>query len=191
MAAARPQQRIQASRGVSVDQYAIQAGGQELAMHDGRNDPGFALHAVVEPMPGRHTNGSQLYYEMFQLWTRVPGLPKVKALYSKQEKYLATEDQAAAAVACSRFSQVMNGAGLCLFGAFMGVSRIPFFEWLNAATGWNYTPEGYMQTGARIQALKQLFNARQGIALRHAINPRALGMPLTAPRRKPGRDSGN
>ena len=83
-------ERIQASRGVSVDQYAIHAGGQELAMHDGRNDPGFALHAVVEPMPGRHTNGSQLYYEMFQLWTRVPGLPKVKALYSKQEKYLAT-----------------------------------------------------------------------------------------------------
>ena len=31
------------------------AGGQELAMHDPRNDPGYALHAAVEPMPGRHT----------------------------------------------------------------------------------------------------------------------------------------
>lgn len=157
--------------------FAVHAGGQELAMHDGRNDPGFALHAVVEPMPGRHTNGSQLYYEMFQLWKRIPGLPKPKLLYAKEEKYAATPDQAAAAVACSRFSQVINGAGVCLFGAFMGVTRIPIFEWMNAATGWNLTPQDYMQIGARIQATKQLFNARHGLPLRHTINRRALGIP--------------
>jgi aldehyde:ferredoxin oxidoreductase len=34
-----------------------------------------------------------------------------------------------------------------------------------------------MQTGARIQALKQLFNARQGIPPRHPINLRAIGLP--------------
>lgn len=34
---------------------AMRAGGQELSMHDGRNDPGFALHYAVEPAPGRHT----------------------------------------------------------------------------------------------------------------------------------------
>jgi aldehyde:ferredoxin oxidoreductase len=161
----------------NAEDFAVQAGGQELAMHDGRNDPGFSLHAVVEPMPGRHTNGSQLYYEMFQLWTRVPGLPKAKKLYLKTEKYRASVEQATAAVACSRFSQVMNAAGLCLFGAFIGVNRLPVFEWLNAATGWNLLPAEYMQTGARIQALKQLFNAREGISLRHTINPRAIGAP--------------
>jgi aldehyde:ferredoxin oxidoreductase len=162
---------------VDPGSWAVHAGGQELAMHDGRNDPGFALHAVVEPMPGRHTNGSQLYYEMFKLWTKVPGLPKAKGLYRKTDKYKATTDQAAAEVASSRFSQVMNGAGICLFGAFMGVSRLPVFEWINAAAGWNYTPEQYMQTGARIQALKQLFNAREGLPLRHKINLRAVGHP--------------
>jgi aldehyde:ferredoxin oxidoreductase len=150
-------------------------------MHDGRNDPGFALHAAVEPMPGRHTNGSQLYYEMFQLWKRVPGLPRAKPLYWKSAKYATGgkqgRDLAAAAVACSRFSQVMNGAGLCLFGAFIGVQRVPIFEWLNAATGWQETPQGYLQIGARIQAVKQLFNARQGIPARHAINLRAIGLP--------------
>ena len=31
------------------------AGGQELAMHDPRLDPGYSLHASVEPTPGRHT----------------------------------------------------------------------------------------------------------------------------------------
>ena len=155
----------------------MQSGGQELAMHDGRNDPGFALHAAVEPMPGRHTNGSGLYYEMFQLWRKVPGLPKIPKFYHKDEKYRATTNQAKAAVACSRFSQVMNGAGLCLFGAFIGVHRLPVFEWINAAAGWNLPPEELMETGARIQALKQMFNVREGMPLRHAINPRVLGLP--------------
>lgn len=163
--------------GPDAMQYAAQAGGQELAMHDGRNDPGFALHAVVEPMPGRHTNGAQLYYEMFQLWKVLPKLPKIPKFYPKAEKYRATQTQAEAAVACSRFSQVINGAGICLFGAFIGASRMPVFEWLNAAAGWNYSPQEYMRTGARIQALKQLFNAREGIPLRHAINLRAIGLP--------------
>jgi aldehyde:ferredoxin oxidoreductase len=163
--------------GSDAMQYAVQAGGQELAMHDGRNDPGFALHAVVEPMPGRHTNGSQLYYEMFQLWKKVQGLPKIKRLYSKAEKYRAGSDQAAAAVANSRFMQVINAAGLCLFGALVGVQRVPVFEWLNAACGWGLSAEDYLRAGARIQAIKQLFNARQGVPLRHAVNPRALGVP--------------
>ena len=64
-----------------------------------------------------------------------------------------------------------------MFGAFIGVSRLPIFEWLNAATGWHKTPEEYLEIGARIQALKQLFNAREGIPLRHTINRRALGLP--------------
>jgi len=181
MAAQRIDARNHSPNGhVKAADFAMHAGGQELAMHDGRNDPGFALHAVVEPMPGRHTNGSQTYYEMFELWTRLPGLPRASLLYGKNAKYEATPEQAQAAVACSRFSQVLNGAGYCLFGALMGVSRIPIFEWMNAATGWQLTPEEYMQVGARIQALKQMFNARQGADLRHTINRRTLGLPPQA-----------
>lgn len=163
--------------GPAARELAVQAGGQELAMHDPRNDPGFALHAAVEPMPGRHTVGSQMYYEMFQLWTRVKGLPHIQRFYPKDQKYAATHDQTVAAVACSRYNQIINSAGLCLFGAFLGASRVPVFEWLNAATGWQVTPEAYMQIGARIQALKQLFNVRHGVALRHTVNRRALGLP--------------
>ena len=87
--------------GPAARDLAVQAGGQELAMHDPRNDPGFALHAAVEPMPGRHTVGSQMYYEMFQLWTRVKGLPHIQRFYPKDQKYAATHDQTVAAVACS------------------------------------------------------------------------------------------
>ena len=50
-----------------------------------------------------------------------------------------------------------------MFGAFLGASRLQFFEWLNAATGWEKTPEEYMEIGKRIQTLKQLFNFKHGI----------------------------
>ena len=158
--------------------YAIQAGGQEPAMHDGRGDPGFALHYSVEPTPGRHTIGSQLYYEMFQLWKTVKGLPKIKPLYMKDEKYETDEGKAIQAAACSKYMNVVNACGMCLFGVFLGIKRIPTFDWINAATGWDLTPNDYMDIGERIQTIKQAFNVKHGIDPRdYKISDRALGIP--------------
>ncbi len=159
-------------------QYAIQAGGQELAMHDSRFDPGFAVHNSVEPTPGRHTIGSQLYYEMFQLWKKVDGLPDAGLLYLKDSKYAADSEKTAAAAACSKYMNVINGAGVCLFGAFLGADKLPIFEWLNAATGWQKTPDEYMRIGERIQTLRQQFNIEQGIDPRsYKMSDRAAGRP--------------
>jgi len=159
-------------------QYAIHSGGQELPMHDGRNDPGYSLHYVVEPTPGRHTIGSFQYYEIYQLWRKVPHLPKVKSLlYSKRSKYHKPQEKAEWAAACSQFVSLLNSAGGCIFGAMMGVHRYPVFEWLNAATGWEKSPQEYMLMGARIQSLRQAFNTREELPLQHAINPRASGHP--------------
>jgi aldehyde:ferredoxin oxidoreductase len=159
-------------------EYAIQAGGQELPMHDGRNDPGFNVHYSAEPAPGRHTIGSQLYYEMFQLWKQVKSLPRPKLLYFKDRKYVANEEKAVTAAACSKFMNVANGSGLCLFGLFIGAKRIRTFDWLNAATGWHKTPEDYMEIGERIQTLKQLFNIRHGIdPWSFKVGDRVVGCP--------------
>ncbi len=164
--------------GKGTHNAAIHAGGQELAMHDGRNDPGFALHYSVEPSPGRHTVGSQLYYEMFQLWKKVRGLPKVRFMYPKFAKYKADKKKALMGAACSKFMNVVNGAGACLFGVLIGVHRVPIFEWLNAATGWDKTPAEYMIVGERIQTLKQSFNIKHGIRPKDfKISDRALGIP--------------
>jgi aldehyde:ferredoxin oxidoreductase len=156
---------------------AMHASGQELPMHDGRADPGFALQYTVDPTPGKHTNGSQLYYEMFRLWTRLSAAPKVKRVQSKRTRFTFNPQQALEGVLCSRLSQLLNGSGLCLFGAFLGVDHFPIFEWINASQGWEDTPEDLMQIGARIQTLKQMFNLRQGASLRHSIPRRALGLP--------------
>ena len=97
----------------------------------------------MEPTPGRHTIGAGLYYEMFQLWKKVKGLPGMWPfqIYHKNKKYKASIDQAKQAAACSKYMNVVNGSGLCMFGTFLGVKRTPTFDWLNAGTGWNRSPE--------------------------------------------------
>jgi aldehyde:ferredoxin oxidoreductase len=162
--------------GKGSEEFAIHAGGQELAMHDGRNDPGFNVHYSVEATPGRHTLGAHLYYEMFQLWKCVKGLPKPSPLFTKTSKYEVNTEKAKSSAACSKFMSLANGAGMCLFGLFIGAKRVPTFDWLNAATGWQLTPEEYMTIGERIQTLKQSFNVKHGIEPRNNfISSRAQG----------------
>jgi aldehyde:ferredoxin oxidoreductase len=164
--------------GKNADRYAIHAGGQELPMHDSRFDPGFAVHYAVEATPGRHTIGSQMYYEMFRLWTKDKSLPRPWPVYLKKSKYNVTQKKAIEAAACSKFMNVLNGAGGCAFGAQIGVDRVPIFEWINASTGWNKTPEEFMAIGKRLQTLKQAFNIKHGIDPKSTKpNPRALGRP--------------
>ena len=159
-------------------ELAMHAGGQDLPMHDGRYDPGFALHYSVEPTPGRHTLGAQLYYEMFQLWKKVPGLPGISMMYGKGRKYEAKPEHARMAVACSQYSHMFNGAGLCKFGAFVGATRTPVFDWVDAVTGWGVTPEQLMQIGERSLTTKQAFNVRHGVRPRdNFAPPRSLGSP--------------
>jgi aldehyde:ferredoxin oxidoreductase len=169
--------------GKGADKYTIHAGGQEPAMHDGRMDPGFAVHYSVEPTPGRHTIGAYLYYEMFQLWKKVKGLPKKWPfeIYTKNSRYEANDKKAKESAACSKYMCVVNGAGICMFGAFLGIKRTPTFDWLNAVTGWRKTPEEYMEIGERIQTLKQAFNVKHGIDPRaNRLSDRAVGKaPLT------------
>ena len=164
--------------GKGSQECTVHAGGQEPAMHDGRNDPGFNIHYSVEPTPGRHTIGAGLYYEMFQLWKRVKGLPRPNLLFMKGSKYKINKEKAQSAAACSKFMSLANGAGMCMFGIFIGIKRVPTFDWLNAATGWKLTPEEYMTIGERIQTIKQAFNVRHGIEPKNNfISSRAQGNP--------------
>jgi len=99
-------------------------------------------------------------------------------IYFGRYQSSADAEKAEMGAACSCFVNLLNGAGGCLFGAFMGAERFPLFAWLNAATGWQRSPEDYMQIGARIQTLKQMFNLRHGIRPgRITMSDRALGRP--------------
>ena len=164
--------------GCGAHYYAIHAGGQELPMHDGRCDPGFAVHYAVEPSPGKHTVGAQMYYEMYRLWKKVKSLPKPDKFYFKGRKYVADQTKAVCSAVCSKYMNVLNGTGTCLFGSFLGADRLPLFEWLNAATGWDKTPEDYLAIGEAVQTLRQAFNIKHGRDPRMNFpTPRATGQP--------------
>lgn len=162
----------------AAKEAAIHAGGQEIAYHDPRYDPGMALHSSVDPTPGRHTTGAQLYYDMYKLWTRIPALPRSNLLFSKASRFDPGNGRTQGAVAVSNFTQFYNSAGACYMGMLIGVDRVPIFEWSNAVTGWKFSPEEYLIIGQRIQTLRQMFNIREGIdPWTLKISKRLLGDP--------------
>jgi len=148
--------------GANSAPYAMHAGGQEPGMHDPRFDPLLGVHFSSDPTPGRHTIGCGQYYLMMHLWEEVSWSPRITR-YAKADEYEPSETEALKAVAGACFKQVLDGAGGCLFAAMSGIQHWPIFQWLNAATGWNKTPDQYMKIGQRIQTLRQMFNIREGI----------------------------
>lgn len=174
--------------GKDAHHYAMNAGGQELPMHDGRCDPGYVVHYAVEPSPGKHTVGAQMYYEMYRLWKKIKSLPKPDKFYFKGSKYVADEGKAISSATCSKYMNVLNGTGTCIFGAFLGADRLPLFDWINAATGWTKTPEDYLAIGEAVQTLRQSFNIKHGIDPRKNIpGPRATGQPALSAGANKGR----
>ena len=170
----RAAQRI----GKGSERYAIQAGGQEPGMHDSRLDPQMGLQFSVDPTPGRHTIGSGLYYNMMQLWRFSKNAPKQPLLYPRKQEFQASLENAQISVSSSCMKMVLDGAGGCLFALISGLQNWQLFEYLNAATGWNKTPDEYLAIGKRIQTLRQMFNIREGIdPRRNTMHLRALGNP--------------
>ncbi|MBG0788845.1 MAG: aldehyde ferredoxin oxidoreductase, partial [Anaerolineaceae bacterium] len=108
----------EARKRLNIDdaEAAVTAGGSELAMHDPRLDPGFGLHASVEPTPGRHTTGAFVYYDMYQLWKAIPGAPKPPLFSSKQEGFEASRTSAQKSVLMSAYASFYNSLGVCMFG---------------------------------------------------------------------------
>ena len=166
--------------------YAIHAGGQELPMHDPRIDPAFGVLYLADPTPGRHTITNTMEYEMFNLWTRVSWAPQPPKRYPKTESYENSDENALKNAAGAIYKSLLDCAGLCLFGAHIGVDRSGIFEMLNATAGWNKTPDEYMEIGRAVQDLRQWFNIKHGIEPASVtINPLVVGQPPA--RRGPAR----
>jgi aldehyde:ferredoxin oxidoreductase len=163
--------------GALAQPYAITAGGQEPGMHDARMDPLLGIHFSADPTPGRHTVGSGQYYDLMQLWEKVSWAPNPGS-YLKADEYIPTEKIALKSVANSCYKELTDAVGGCLFAMVLGVNHWKLFEWVNAATGWQKTPDEYMEIGRRIQTLRQLFNIKQGVdPMSFKMSPRMAGDP--------------
>ncbi|HAE42239.1 MAG TPA: aldehyde ferredoxin oxidoreductase, partial [Clostridiales bacterium] len=140
--------------------YAMHVGGQEPGMHDARMDPILGIHFAADPTPGRHTVGAGMYYNIMHLWDYISWAPKVNKGSVKKDDYKSNDEVGLKSAANACIKQVLDGSGGCLFALATGFNHWRLFDYLNAATGWDMTPDDYMETGRRIQSLRQAFNIR-------------------------------
>jgi aldehyde:ferredoxin oxidoreductase len=164
--------------GAESQAYAMHVGGQEPGMHDARMDPILGIHFAADPTPGRHTVGGGMYYNIMHLWDHVTWAPKVNKGSVKADDYTASDEVGLKSAANACVKQVLDGSGGCFFALATGFNHWRLFDYLNAATGWQMTPDQYMETGKRIQSLRQAFNIREGISpMDNALNDRMSGNP--------------
>ena len=156
--------------GPGAEPYAIHIHGQEPGMHDPRFLPGWGTPYVIDATPGRHTQGGAHGVE------RGSGI-KGMDIQPVNPLNPHGKGQAHRKVAC--FRHVLNSAGLCSFGMFaarLGADDVAAV--INAVTGWNHTVEDYIRIGERIAAIRQAFNARDGInPAKFQLHGRLVGRP--------------
>lgn len=145
------------------EQYAMHIGGQEPGMHDSRNDPQLAVHFAAEPAPGKHTIGMSLQYGAMSLADICSWAPPA-TVHKKSDDLVPNDTVAMIAKANACYSMLVDGAGGCYYAEMMGVHMWKLIEYINAAAGWHYDGDHYMELGERIQCLRQMFNVKHGIA---------------------------
>lgn len=154
--------------GGKASEYAIQIQGQELAAHDPRYGPSWGTYYKVDATPGRHTQIGLVIYEN---GGGIPGLD-----LGKVQKYQFTgKGEAAARV--QNLMHALYSAGLCLQVIVRSdINCWP--EFLQAVTGEAYSLTRLEETGARIAALRQAFNVREGLKVTEFQLPgRSYGNP--------------
>ncbi len=157
--------------GKGAEKYAMHIGGQEPGLHNATFLPGRGTGFVAEPTPGRHTAGAPYT----RCDTNTAAGPYKELQFSGFEKYQYTGKGQAAAVA-TNYWQVGTSTGMCLMPFMSGV--FPLLEFVKAVTGWDMSVSETLETGARIQTLRQLFNVREGITPSDFRLPdRMVGIP--------------
>jgi aldehyde:ferredoxin oxidoreductase len=141
--------------GIGTD-YAVHIQGEEIPAHDPKFTPGLASTYWLTATPGRHTQGGEL--------VAGPGVP-----VPQTDKY-AYSGQAEGHHILVAVVEVVNAAGLCLFG-YLSYPFQAVLDQLSAATGDAWDMERVLTTGTRIFTMRHAFNLREG------LNPLERNMP--------------
>ena len=157
-------------------QYAMHVHGQEVPGHSPIATPAMATTYAASATPGRHTQGSSEHHNKGllpdfnrTLYTGRGGVQKRGACFQNS-------------LMCS---------GYCLFvnSAFPDADNIASF--MVPVTGWPVTTDELVETGERIENMRQAFNLREGVKLiDFKIAGRLVGKPPKKSRPDGGRDHG-
>jgi aldehyde:ferredoxin oxidoreductase len=140
---------------------------QEFPGYDPRGSQAMGLAYATSPIGGSHMRGDPAYFELF-------GVPEPM-------DPLQWEGKAAVTKAYQDLSAIIDAAGLCIFFAVrnlaakdLGVAPVGILEYMNAATGADYTLEELMQAGERIINAERLFLTRAGFSRKDDSLPSRL-----------------
>jgi aldehyde:ferredoxin oxidoreductase len=159
--------------GPDAGRFAMEAGGEELPMHDPRFFPGLGVSYAADATPGRHTVNGSWNLEAGSMSGKFPGV-EIKDKYTYSGKGEAHKT-------IGGYMQAVNAAGLCMFGAFIGpASMLP--EYLSLASGRDFSMEEVLAIGERIANLRMAFSVREGVvpARDFKLPGRVLGDPPMA-----------
>lgn len=163
--------------GKGSERFAVHAGGQELPAHDPKIDPMLGVVYSADPTPGRHTTAGGLYFRSSSLWEYVSWIPTQKK-EPKADEFIPSDKEALKTKAMTAYKMIVDGTGACYYGMLTGEQHLNLFEYLNSATGWDKTPDDYMEIGIRIQNMRQMFNAKHQVDMkRFRMHERAIGNP--------------
>ncbi len=130
---------------------------QELPGYEPRGSQAMGLAYATSPIGGSHMRGDPAYFELF-------GVPQSMDPHQWEGKAKVTK-------AIQDLSAIIDSAGLCVFFAVrnltakdLGLAPAGILEYLNAATGADYTLEELMQAGERIINAERLFLTRAGFS---------------------------
>ena len=143
--------------GNGSEEFAVHVGGQEPGLHNPLLLPGRGVGYVSDPTPGRHTAAPM---------ARIDSGDGAAGPYSELtiqgfERYN-NSGKGPLSATLSSYLQVGNCAGICLM-PLLFFGNYPLIEFFNAVTGLDVDISEVLETGARIQTLRQCFNVREGI----------------------------
>lgn len=138
-------------------ELAMVAKKQEFAGYDPRSGQGMGVAYATSPIGGSHMRGDPAYFEIF-------GTPlKIDALEWQGKGRLVKIWQ--------DLSCILDSAGLCIFFTMrylvepeLEARPLAIMEYLNAATGADYTLEELLRAGERIFNAERLFLVEAGFS---------------------------
>jgi aldehyde:ferredoxin oxidoreductase len=138
--------------GGDAPSYAVHVKGTGISLHDWRATWGVLLGQIVGSGAGWPAPGADLFGIQPDAGfpEKTNGLnPRIKPLEAKNTGII-------------KF--LNDSTGLCMFATWGFIDVLPIIaDTLNAATGWDYTPQELWEIGERVMHLERAFNVRHGL----------------------------
>ncbi|MBN2243076.1 MAG: aldehyde ferredoxin oxidoreductase family protein [Acidobacteria bacterium] len=137
--------------GKGAEQYAVSVRGKSLACHDPRLSPALGTANIADANPAHHMD------------SQITGMLSEGASIGSDPALKVPEGNPFASYAIgSAYHQLLNAAGLCSLFT-IATTPPPITDLVAGACGWDFGWREALETGRRILALRQAFNAREGL----------------------------